>query len=252
MKEIMLSGRNYGNQIEDDVITYKANRVFGFTRYKCPLYGGRQYTGFHTTDEQIIKFRDAGIMFDIVMSNHHFSDDAYRKSMHMLEDYHYHGNGIVITNYKLALRIRKDFPKYKLKASCIRNPRTLYSIERGLEIFDDVTLQPNAIRNPDFINSICPKIRDRVILFGNAECLYLCSKPTCYIGVSQYNFGKHTTQSCSGDGKVGYQVVYQFNYESAKIFNGFNKIKLILPRQDSIIKHIDADTGNEIKEISWH
>ena len=252
MKEIMLSGRSFGRDLFDDITKFKATSVFGFTEKRTPLWGGRIYQNNVLSDTTVHKILNMGIHFDLVLSNLLYSDQAYRRTIPLLEEYHAAGNGVVVTTNKLAEKIRKDFPKYRIKASCIRNPRSISSIERSLELFDLVSLQPNAIKNRDFISSICQKIRDRVILFGSSSCLYNCTRPTCYTGMSQMNFGKPATGGCSGSGSPMLKRFYWFNYEEAEIFKGFPLIKLVLPRPDSNIIHIDADTGREIRStIQW-
>lgn len=248
-KQILLSGRGKGENLLDIIEQYKPKSVFGFSEEPSRLWGGRPYDNFHIIKNDIIeKFQNNGVGFDLVLSNILYSEDAYNNARkYLLPKYHKDGNGVVVTNWKLAVAIRRDFPKYNIKASCIRNPRTLAAIERGLELFDQVALQSNLIKNREFIESIPLNIRDRVILFGSSSCLFNCSKPSCYPAISRQNFKVPVTGGCSGSGEPLLHRFYWFNYEEAKLFRGFETIKLVLPKGNSKIIYLDADTGNEIR-----
>ena len=243
MKKTILTGRSINKNIRETAKQYNAKSVFGFSYIKSPLYGGRlTYEVNVIPKDTIDDLKLSGVGFDLALSNHYFNEDLYQQTIPVLEEHHEIGNSVIITNNKFALRVRSDFPKYRIKASCIRNPRTIESVYRTLEIFDELALQTNAIKNKTFIRSIPPELRDRVILFGNSGCLFNCAKPICYPSISRQFAGISIDYQCTNkDNQKHFENFYWFNYEDSELFDGFNNIKLVLPQPHHKIIHLDVD-----------
>ena len=156
--------------------------VFGFTEERSRLYGGRK-SGYGATKKDLSELYDHGIGFDVVMTNHHFNEEAYQESQSLLQGIHRKGNGVVCTNDELAMRIKEDFPELTLRASMIKHCDTAEKVEKALELYDYVTL-PVYLSDKEVLNEI--KQKDRVIVFANAACAYYCKSHPCYHGVSDW------------------------------------------------------------------
>jgi len=65
-----------------------------------------------------------------------------------------------------------------VEASIIKEVHDPAAIAACLEVFDLFTLPPAANDNLDLLAALPDK--DRIILFGNARCLYTCKVRNCY------------------------------------------------------------------------
>lgn len=170
--------------------------VFGSTNICSRLYGGRlNRRKYELTDNHLDRLTENGIHLALTLTNHFFDDVSYRESLPLLEAHHRKGNSIICTNDALAVRVKQDFPFYEIKASIIKKIDSLDKVNRALEIYDSLTLPMDKNDDDDFLNSIFDK--DRIILFGNANCAYTCPARTCYLGYSQENFGVPVNSRCS-------------------------------------------------------
>lgn len=170
--------------------------VFGNTTFPSRLYGGRSFQLWRSlTDRHICELEEHGIGLSLTLTNHFFDGDAYNHSREFLKRHHKKGNSVICANDELAKRIRGDFPDYTLKASIIKNIDTIEKIEQSLELYDFVV--PPMDRNDDdgFLHNIREK--ERVLLFGNANCAYTCPARTCYKEFSQGMMGMPVTSECS-------------------------------------------------------
>jgi hypothetical protein len=169
--------------------------VFGTTTLFSKLYGGRPAVFRHDlTENHLARLAEFGIGLSLPLSNHFFADTAYRESWPLLERNHVKGNSIICTNDRLAVRLRRDFPLYELRASVIKRLDTVAKIKRALTLYDTVTLPMEKTGDTRFLASIPEK--QRVVLFGNANCACTCATRTCFLGFSQRNFGKPVTFTC--------------------------------------------------------
>lgn len=170
--------------------------VFGSTLTPSRLYGGRSYKPeFSLTDKHIDQLNNLGIGISLTLTNHFFDGEAYRESLPLMQAHHRKKNAIICTNDELARRIRRDFPDYVLRASILKQIDTMEKLEQALELYDMIVLPMDKNDDDDFLQGI--KEKDRILLFGNANCAYSCPSRTCYAAFSQKNAGLPVTHSCS-------------------------------------------------------
>lgn len=167
----------------------------------------------------------------INLTNHFFDSKAYEDSLKLLEKYHKTNNSLIITNDELAKQVRKDFPKYELKASIIKNINSIKLLDEALEVYDYITLPMDKNDDDEFLKQI--QAKDRVILFANAACAYNCPDRTCYLGFSQQNRGEKPTSFCS-KGKIKRKDLGYVYFDVDKLSSlGFNYFKLIPQRSNA-------------------
>ena len=199
--------------------------VYASTEQLAPLYGGRPWTAYNSLNQQqIYELYDADIGLDLTLSNHFFTDEAYQQSRALLAAHHRKNNGVICTNDALALRIRDDFPDYRLRTSMVKRIRTADQIEKALELYDFVTLNMRLNDDVELMKSIVQK--ERVVLFANAACAYHCENQTCYIGVSQKMMNKEVTLECSRLDVKYHDPLHRFDL-SAEHLQGFRVFKLV-------------------------
>jgi hypothetical protein len=180
---------NYGN-----VRLREIESVFGFVE-RSELYGGRIFEGPELSGRDVVNLNRAGIGLRIPMSNHFVGEHAYRLSESLLARHHNELNSIIITNDDLARWIRKDFPRYRLDASVIKNIKTHRKIDEALELYDSVVLPMPLNEDLDFLEKI--EAKDKIILFANAGCALTCPSRLCYRSVSKINNGTDNEWQCS-------------------------------------------------------
>jgi hypothetical protein len=176
--------------------TRQIESVFGSANQSSRLYGGRlSRSAYELTDVHLARLSENGIHLALTLTNHYFDEDAYRESWSLLEAHHKSGNSIICANDELAVRLKRDFPLYELKASIIKEIDSLDKVNRALDLYHALTLPMDRNDDDDFLHSLPEK--HRIILFGNANCAYTCPARTCYLGFSQENYGKPVTFTCS-------------------------------------------------------
>ncbi|MCP5054188.1 MAG: hypothetical protein GY940_43880 [bacterium] len=172
--------------------------VFGNTTRYSKLYGGREFQlNRSLTPRHIEQMEEQGIHLSLTLSNHFFDEESYRESKGLLKAHHKKGNSVICLNDDMALRIKQDFPDYLVKASIIKNIRTVDRLEKCLNLYDHAVLPMDKNDDDRFLLSIRRELRGRVVLFGNATCAYNCPARTCYKGFSEANAGKPVTSVCS-------------------------------------------------------
>ncbi len=171
--------RQYGNLQLQEI-----DSLFGFVQ-RSTLYGGRMFTDRELSDRDVTQLNNAGIGIRIPMSNHYVDESEYENSKPILDRYHSNGNSIIITNDDLAHWIRRDYPRYKLDGSVIKNLKTHKKIEAALDIYDSVVLPMNINQDLTFLDKIRQK--ERIILFANAGCALTCPSKLCYASISKMN-----------------------------------------------------------------
>lgn len=243
-----MTGRNTNSDILGSIDQYNVKSIYGFSYTFSPLYGGRKFWKEHAIPKETIEElhrRDVG--FDLTLSSHIYSDEAYEQTLEMLERHHRVGNTVTVVNNTLARKLRTDFPKYRLKASCIRDPRTLDRLYKDIELFDEVVLDPNMLRDFDFIQSIPYEIRDNIVLFGSTGCMFNCSNKTCFPTISK-DYAKSTmsvTDGCIKNRHGFKSPFYWWDYENSPLYEGFNRIKLELPMAHQMPIRFPTDWGTK-------
>ena len=175
---------------------HQIESVFGSTIFPSRLYGGRPFQPNRSlTDLHIRELEERGINISLTLTNHYFDEDAYNHTRELLERHHKAGNSVICVNDELAGRIKRDFPGYILKASIVKQIDTIKKVERYLELYDLVVLPMDKNDDDAFLRGI--KEKERVILFGNANCAYTCPARSCYLMISQREAGKPVTAACS-------------------------------------------------------
>lgn len=180
---------NYGN-----IPLREIDSVFGFVE-RSTLYGGRRFMQRELSHRDVMQLNNGGIGVRIPMSNHFASREEYEHDRGLLTRYHREINSIIATNDDLARWIRRDFPKYRLDASVIKNLKTHAKVERALELYDSVVLPMRLNEDLDFLEKI--ESKDRIVLFANAGCALTCPSKLCYMSVSKLNKGKGGEFECS-------------------------------------------------------
>ncbi|MBN1366037.1 MAG: hypothetical protein JW976_14615 [Syntrophaceae bacterium] len=158
--------------------------LFGFVE-RCTLYGGRPFVGRQLSDADIQALYKNSIGVRIPMTNLFISEDEYKEYSWLFEKYHRDGNSMIVKEDTLARWIRRDYPKYKLEASMIKEIDTYDKITAALDIYDMVVLPMHLNTRYDFLDKIAQK--ERVMLFANAGCAYNCPARICYRTISLMN-----------------------------------------------------------------
>jgi len=169
---------------------------------------------------------ELGIGYRIPLTNHYVTREEYECNHCFLEKYHRGGNSVILVNDDLARWIKKDFPKYRVEASIIKNITTLQQIEKAFDIYDTVVLPTSLNENLEFLDKIEPK--NRITLFAYAGCGVNCPAKICYPSMSKFNkFTEPTEILCSQPlkarklrGKVNFDLDI---YEQL----GFRRFKMI-------------------------
>ena len=171
--------RQYGN-----IPLQEIESIFGFVQ-RSTLYGGRMFVDRELSDRDVAQLNNAGIGIRIPMSNHYVDASEYEASRPILDGHHSNLNSIIVTNDDLARWIRRDYPRYALDASVIKNLKTHRKIEAALDLYDSVVLPMRLNEDLGFLGTIRQK--DRIILFANAGCALTCPSKLCYTSISRLN-----------------------------------------------------------------
>lgn len=206
--------------------------TFGFVEEFTGLYGGRVYNPQRVLSHRdVAELYDLGIGVKLCLQNHFITLEDCVANRDFLARYHRKGNVVICASDVLARFVREEFPDYVVEASIIKEVRDLAAIEKCLEVFDLFTLPPAANDDLDFLASLPWK--DRIILFGNARCLYTCKVRNCYKinsvltrRVTEPNFGT-LEKGCS------HTAPRQFEYtlfDLERFYQmGFRRFKWIIP-----------------------
>ena len=242
--------------------------IFGAVDAVSPtlLWGGRVSVGNEINITRLDEYwmYDHGIGVKLPLSTKSFDDAMYKDSITFLQNHHQDCNAIIVSLDKLAMRIREDFPKYKIEASCIQDivdiPRLEKKISSGL--YDTIVLPIHMNDDLEFLENI--KDKDKIRLFLNVECSYTCPKKVCYGTTSKINAGKRDIDKmlCSFYDLNMPRTFYKdeinwntFYFDKLKFDKmGFNKYKLIPSwefQQQTLImyKTIEAYLDRPFKEI---
>jgi hypothetical protein len=168
------------------------------------------------------------IGYRIPLTSYFFTEEMYNESRPFLDKHYRQGNSIIITKDALAKRIKKDYPLYKIEASVIKETDNLDKLYKRLELYDTIVPLPEAFNNNyELLESI--KYKDRVRLFINMGCSYMCPARLCYKSFSKNNRGDPYSFECSQ--RNGYIPQGMIGFDIDKYISlGFNKFKMLRPK----------------------
>ena len=171
--------RNYATVAIADI-----DSVFGFVE-RTPLYGGRVFVKPELTPHDVGEMYYANIGVRLPLTNHYVTEAEYEETAPLLQKYHRDGNAAIVTNDELAKWIRRDFPKYRIEASVIKNLNSYARVGAALDLYDTVVLPMELNGDTAFISGLPNK--ERITLFANAGCALTCPSKICYVSISKYN-----------------------------------------------------------------
>lgn len=208
--------------------------VFGFVE-PTSLYGGRVFTKPELTSDDITYMYGADIGVRLPLTNHFVKPLEYEASAALLEKYHRNGNAVIATNDDLARWIRRDFPKYRIEASVIKNVRTYNRISAAMEIYDTVVLPMEFNERREFLAG-APEKR-RITLFGNAGCALTCPSRICYMSISKINKTGTGEVKCSQTLKER-EARGMVDFDLGQLRDlGFHRFKLLRARPGRVTGH---------------
>jgi hypothetical protein len=215
--------RNYGNLSLREI-----DSLFGFVE-PTKLYGGRMFRKPELSLRDTIQLNAAGIGVRIPLSNHFVTKAEYEETRPLLERHHKDLNSVIVTNDNLARWIRRDYPKYNIDASVIKNIKKHDAIKKAMELYDSVVLPMPLNEDLDFLEKI--KDKDKITLFANAGCALTCPSRLCYVSISKINKQRGDTEfQCSQEIKDRDLLgMVDFPLEPY-IKLGFHKFKLLRSR----------------------
>jgi len=240
--------------------------IFGAIESGTSLWGGRVNIDHQVNLTKLDEYwmYDHGIGIKLPLSTKSFDDAMYKDSIAFLRNHHQDCNAIIVSLDKLAMRIREDFPKYKIEASCIQDIVDIPRLEKkiSLGLYDTIVLPIHMNDDIKFLENI--KDKEKIRLFLNVECSYTCPKKVCYGTTSKINAGKRDVDKmlCSKydlnmprtfhKDEINWSEFYFDKVKFDKM--GFNKYKLLSPwelQQRTIImyKTTEAFLDRPLKEI---
>lgn len=205
----------------------RIDSVFGFLE-RSTLYGGRIFEQPDLTDKDVDALYSVKIGVRIPLTNIYIERDEYLESLPLLEKYHKKNNAVIVTNNDLAKWIRKDFPRYRIEASVIKNINTHQQIRDLMDLYDTIVLPMSLNQDHDFLRKV--KNKKRVTLFGNAGCALTCPSKICYPSISKINKFQGGEFKCSQSLK--YRKTHgMIDFDLVKLANlGFSRFKLLRSR----------------------
>lgn len=198
--------------------------LFGFVEC-CKLYGGRPFVQRQISDADVSVMYEQGIGVRIPLTNSFVDEDEYRSYEWLFEKYHRDGNSIIITEDALADWIRRDYPRYRLEASVIKNIDTHDKIQQALDLYDTVILPMWLNVHEDFLLEVPHK--ERITLFANAGCAFNCPAKICYHAISKMNKFADAPFKCSKT-TIPRQELGMIDFDLARLSSmGFKRFKLL-------------------------
>jgi hypothetical protein len=205
----------------------EVDSVFGFVE-RSTLYGGRIFTKPELGPYDVGELYYAGIGLRLPLTNHTVEPADYEANAPLLEKYHRERNAAIVTNDDLARWIRRDFPKYRIEASVIKNLKTYDRIAAALDLYDTVVLPMEVNDDTEFLEAAPSK--DRITLFANAGCALTCPSKICYPSISKLNRTGEGEFMCSQPLKQrDMQGMIDFDLEHLQQL-GFSRFKLLRSR----------------------
>ncbi len=212
----------------------QVDSVFGFVE-RSPLYGGRVFTQPELTPIDVNQLYFANIGVRLPLTNHFVEPGEYERAQRLLDIFHRDGNAVIVTNDELARWIRRDFPRYRIEASVIKNLKTHARIAADLDIYDTVVLPMELNQDETFLAGVPSK--DRVTLFANAGCALTCPSKTCYVSISKINKTGAGEFVCSQSLKDR-EMLGMVDFDMARFEElGFSRFKLLRSRPGGMTGH---------------
>lgn len=201
--------------------------VFGFVEH-TPLYGGRMFVRPELTPYDVGEMYYANIGVRLPLTNHYVTEAEYESSKPLLQTFHRDGNAAIVTHDDLAKWIRRDFPKYRIEASVIKNLNSHKRIGAALDLYDTIVIPMELNEDEAFLTGLPAK--DRITLFANAGCALTCPSKICYASISRYNKAMSGEFMCSQPLKDREMLgMIDFDLERLQEM-GFNRFKLLRSR----------------------
>jgi hypothetical protein len=201
--------------------------VFGFVE-RTSLYGGRQFQKPELTPPDIEQLYNVGVGVRLPLTNHFASEAEYAETQPLLAKYHRDRNAVIVTNDDLARWIRRDFPRYRIEASVIKNVNTYARVGAAFGLYDTLVLPMELNDDTTFLSGLPSK--ERITLFANAGCALTCPSKICYVSVSKYNKSGAGAFKCSQPLKKRDMLgMVDFDLERLQTL-GFNRFKLLRSR----------------------
>lgn len=206
--------------------------LFGFAKHTT-LYGGRFFEGPELSSSDIKSMYRLGVGLRLPLSNHDVSPEEYKKNRYFLNKYHRKKNAVIVTNDDLARWIRRDFPKYRVEASVIKNINSIEKIEQALELYDTLVLPMYLNEDDEFLQKVPDK--KHITLFANGGCAINCPAKMCYPSFSKANkTGDKSLLRCSQPVKFReLHGMQDFDLEHLQAL-GFSRFKLLRPRRSQM------------------
>ncbi|MEQ1616955.1 MAG: hypothetical protein ABL883_01265 [Terricaulis sp.] len=202
--------------------------VFGFVE-RTPLYGGRIFEGAELTPRDVACLYEVGIGVRLPLTNHFAEPREYEESAPLLQQYHRSGNSVIVTNDALAGWIRRDFPKYRVEASVIKNLKTYDRIAAALDLYDTAVLPMELSEDEKFLAPLPDK--KRITLFANAGCALTCPSHICYTSISKFNKDGNAQLMCSQTLKHR-QLRGVVEFDLGRLQDlGFTRFKVLTPQR---------------------
>jgi hypothetical protein len=221
--------KNFAN-----VAIAQIDSVFGFVG-PTPLYGGRVFVRPELTAHDVAVLRYVGVGLRLPLTNHYVDPEDYSASGPLLEEHHREGNAVIVTNDDLARWIKRDFPRFRIEASVIKNLKTYARIAEAFEIYDTIVLPMELNQDENFLAG-APR-RDRITLFANAGCALTCPSKICYISISKINKTGEGEFKCSQTLKERQSLgMVDFDLERLQSL-GYSRFKLLRSRPGGMTGH---------------
>ena len=208
--------------------------VFGFVE-RSTLYGGRVFDKPELTEHDVNQLYYVGIGVRLPLTNHYVEPAEYEATAPLLERYYRDGNAAIVTHDDLARWIRRDFPKYRIEASVIKNLKTYDRIAAALDLHDTAVLPMELNHDSDFRARVPEK--DRITLFANAGCALTCPSRICYVSVAKINKGEGGEFKCSQPLKQR-DLRGMVDFDLTRLQDlGFSRFKLLRARPGGMTGH---------------
>lgn len=201
--------------------------VFGFVEHTT-LYGGRAYVRPELTPHDVNELYFANIGVRLPLTNHYVEEAEYEAAKPMLTRFHRDGNAAIVTNDDLAKWIRRDFPKYRIEASVIKNINSYQRVGAALDLYDTIVIPMELNEDEAFLAGLPEK--KRITLFANAGCALTCPSKICYVSFSKYNKTLSGELKCSQTLKER-DMMGMIDFDLAHLQElGFSRFKLLRSR----------------------
>ena len=234
-----------GKPNERSMLTFLANNyaaipiqeidsVFGFVE-ESTLYGGRIFVKPELTPQDVADLYGAEIGVRLPLTNHFATASEYEANAPLLDKYHRYGNAAIVTNDDLARWIRRDFPKYRIEASVIKNLKRYDRISAAFDLYDTVVLPMELNQDEAFLEAA--PCKDRITLFANAGCALTCPSKICYMSISKINKAGAGEFLCSQTLKER-QALGMVDFDLGRLQAlGYSRFKLLRSRPGGMTGH---------------